>query len=294
MQIPVPPEFPFFEVDVPARSPVPDLDAFKIGFTATTPWDRKNWLELRRRLQVPVSLDMLKELISYGDLWFASYNRLFRNAEPVYSGRPCIESYFPYEDARKWIIANRNAKEINACISTDKKFKAPGALAEKNAHDAAKAIFKQHVCAPQSSLSPGALRCEAVLTSVWLDTGKGNPDYPFIVDQLWVIAAKDRRVLVAVEIDGDNKWLDTCRGCGDQTPRQHNAERSRKLMESGLIIYRISSAECKKSVDHAKQQLLELCKQLGKAEKLVQRGFTGPICTDPDRYLAWVLPDMPC
>ena len=252
------PDFPFFELSLPARSPIPDID--NLFFSPTTAISSQP-NTLHQRLKSFPSLTDISELI-------VTNNSAQTPPEVFIQPR-----HNTHSEVAIHISSMRNTAVPGLPPSN------LGAEEELNAWNSAVNIFGSSNMPPwklQSAVGD-MLYAEGIFNSVWVDQGTGLVGHPYILDQLWVLSSIrcSQKILLAVEIDGEYKWS------RDFTDNQKTKtiDRSRFLINQGLLLYRISSAQCK---SNSVRQIQQLWDYISTAEFFPRMNISGYIASNND------------
>lgn len=244
------PVFPFFEVARPARSAIPLLD--ECTFTAPPAGTPAG-------LPLP-AIPTLDEIIAHYETLpvppiIATFNSGFLHHQKAYAS---VMARLTLATPARLLPATTAglAMEMNAMAAVTSTFGATPSPA-----------WSKGALAP----GPHVLSLEGIFSSVPLVE---NGRIAAVLDQLWVVTDGNCRILVAVEIDGDDKWDEQHDGSASLTQSQISVARSNLILSKGVGIYRIASVRCAAATD-ATSEIEELWKRLCATEFLRRMAMTG-------------------
>lgn len=265
-----PPEFPFFEILVPARNAVPDIDTLMTNYPDS----------VLNRIQGDISqFPCVDDLADHYRQW-----------------QPQNEtSAFVGHEIKDWNVMAHLRK--NGCQNIPNEWCSPrkeGVKKESNAWKALQHFARDLTGTAEATMDKrfqGLVQCAGIHSSVWIK----NPEVsiPYVIDQIAVLHVqlnqyRQAMIMVAIEIDGPDKWSPHADGNGDLDPKTKNVQRSEFLLRKKLALYRISSSLCADEMT-ARAEFLSFFQRLYMAAYLVQKNHSGMIAADLESVKEWLL-----
>lgn len=252
-----PADFPFFEVAAPSRCVLPDLSDIEFIADKSANLLSSEINQLHSQISSFPELGNVKRLASsVSGCWVPL------GAAGTFIQNPRKDHW----DVYSYLLNTLGKTQIpnSLCLPNNS-----GAQAELNAWDAASILFTASQSPTWSfpDKRPGPVplfNVDAIFSSVWID--RPISQIPYVVDQLWVLSwvnDPDRRVIVAVEIDGGHKWNVESDG-GKMDSKARSICRSNDILKDGVALFRLGSAHCSSQAD-ADSQIKDLWGRLSTA-----------------------------